>query len=94
MRERKILFVFSDGMPAQAVSDYNENQKEYLRTVMDQLERSHVEAVGIGITTDAPKHYYPNWVSISDPSDLAGAQVEKLRELLVGQRRRTRKMRG
>jgi len=79
--QRKVLFVFSDGMPEQSIGRYSENQKAHLKKTMDKLEASEIEAIGIGIQTDAPKHYYPKWVSISDPSKLAGTQMEKLREL-------------
>jgi cobaltochelatase CobT len=52
-----------------------------LRQVIQEIEaRSPVELIAIGIGHDVTR-YYRRAVTISDPSELAGAMTEKLVEL-------------
>ncbi len=81
--ERKLLFVFSDGSPVQSIYEHADAHQEYLRTVTGYLPEVGIEAIGIGICTEAVKHYYPNWVVINDPRQLSGAQMSKLREVFL-----------
>jgi cobalamin biosynthesis protein CobT len=55
--KRKILFVFSDGMPA----CYSQNQQVLetdLKETVKKVENMGAEVYGIGIYTDAPSHFY------------------------------------
>jgi cobaltochelatase CobT len=52
-----------------------------LRQVIDEIEtRSSVELIAIGIGHDVTR-YYRRAVTITDPSELAGAMTDKLVEL-------------
>lgn len=82
--ERKIMFVFSDGQPAQTIWKYNDLHARYLKQVMKDIQTAGIEAIGIGIQTDVVKHFYPNWVKIDDPRDLALTQMTKLEEVFAG----------
>jgi cobalamin biosynthesis protein CobT len=80
--ERLILFVFSDGMPEQAIESCQPHHQWYLKKVVKESQALGVECVGIGICTDSVKKYYPNWIVIDDPTKLAATQLEKLKEVL------------
>ena len=55
--------------------------EQHLRKVIDEIEtRSPVELIAIGIGHDVTR-YYSRAVTISDPSELAGAMTDKLVEL-------------
>lgn len=82
--QRRILMMISDGAPVDDstlsvnTSSYLEN---HLRQVIDEIEtRSPVELIAIGIGHDVTR-YYRRAVTITDPSELAGAMMEKLVEL-------------
>jgi cobaltochelatase CobT len=55
--------------------------EQHLRKVIEEIEtRSPVELIAIGIGHDVTR-YYARAVTISDPSELAGAMTDKLVEL-------------
>ena len=55
--------------------------EQHLRQVIDEIEtRSPVELIAIGIGHDVTR-YYRRAVTITDPSELAGAMTDKLVEL-------------
>jgi cobaltochelatase CobT len=55
--------------------------EQHLRKVIEEIEkRSPVELIAIGIGHDVTS-YYTRAVTISDPSELAGAMTDKLVEL-------------
>ena len=82
--QRRILMMISDGAPVDDstlsanTGTYLEN---HLRQVISEIEtRSPVELLAIGIGHDVTR-YYRRAVTITDPSELAGAMTEKLVEL-------------
>ena len=82
--QRRILMTISDGAPVDdsTTSVNNGSYLEvHLRQVIAEIEsRSSVELVAIGIGHDVTR-YYKRAVTITDPSELAGAMTDKLVEL-------------
>jgi cobaltochelatase CobT len=81
---RRILMMISDGAPVDD-STLSVNSGAYLemhlRQVIEEIEtRSPVELIAIGIGHDVTR-YYRRAVTITDPSELAGAMTDKLVEL-------------
>ena len=81
---RHILMVISDGAPVDD-STLSVNTGSYLelhlRQVIEEIEtRSPIELIAIGIGHDVTR-YYRRAVTITDPSELAGAMTDKLVEL-------------
>ena len=82
--QRRILMMISDGAPVDD-STLSVNSGSYLehhlRQVIEEIEtRSPVELLAIGIGHDVTR-YYRRAVTITDPSELAGAMTDKLVEL-------------
>ena len=82
--QRRILMMISDGAPVDD-STLSVNSGHYLeihlRQVIQEIEtRSPVELIAIGIGHDVTR-YYRRAVTITDPSELAGAMTDKLVEL-------------
>jgi cobaltochelatase CobT len=81
---RRILMMISDGAPVDdsTLSVNTGNYLEqHLRQVIEEIEmRSSVELMAIGIGHDVTR-YYRRAVTITDPSELAGAMTDKLVEL-------------
>ena len=101
--QRRILMMISDGAPVDD-STLSVNSGSYLenhlRQVIEEIEsRSPVELIAIGIGHDVTR-YYRRAVTITDPSELAGALTDKLVELfeeknrLIGCAPRPRHRRG
>lgn len=82
--QRRILMMISDGAPVDdsTLSVNNGGYLEqHLRKVIEEIEqRSTVELIAIGIGHDVTR-YYSRAVTITDPSELAGAMTDKLVEL-------------
>jgi len=81
---RRILMMISDGAPVDD-STLSVNTgcylERHLRQVIEEIEtRSGVELIAIGIGHDVTR-YYRRAVTITDPSELAGAMTDKLVEL-------------
>ena len=81
---RRILMMISDGAPVDD-STLSVNTGSYLelhlRQVIEEIEtRSTVELIAIGIGHDVTR-YYRRAVTITDPSELAGAMTDKMVEL-------------
>jgi cobaltochelatase CobT len=82
--QRRILMMISDGAPVDD-STLSVNSGSYLehhlRQVINEIEtRSPVQLLAIGIGHDVTR-YYKRAVTITDPSELAGAMTDKLVEL-------------
>src|SRR5215813_13321340 len=82
--QRRILMMISDGAPVDD-STLSVNSGSYLelhlRQVIEEIEtRSSVELIAIGIGHDVTR-YYRRAVTVTDPSELAGAMTDKLVEL-------------
>jgi cobaltochelatase CobT len=82
--QRRILMMISDGAPVDdSTLSVNSGSylEQHLRQVINEIEtRSPVELIAIGIGHDVTR-YYRRAVTISDPSELAGAMTDKLVEL-------------
>ena len=87
--KRKVLFVLSDGQPANSTLNVD-SRKSYnvlgraLKEAIDECTKTGVECVGIGILTDHVEFLYPSSVSIENVKDLSGAVFTKLSSLLTG----------
>ena len=81
---RRILMVISDGAPVDdSTLSVNSGSylEQHLRQVIEEIEtKSPVELIAIGIGHDVTR-YYRRAVTITDPSELAGAMTDKLVEL-------------
>ncbi len=82
--QRRILMMISDGAPVDD-STLSVNTGSYLelhlRQVINEIEaKSPVELMAIGIGHDVTR-YYQRAVTITDPSELAGAMTDQLVEL-------------
>ena len=82
--QRRILMMISDGAPVDD-STLSVNSGSYLelhlRQVIQEIEsRSPVELIAIGIGHDVTR-YYQRAVTITDPSELAGAMTDQLVEM-------------
>ncbi len=82
--QRRILMMISDGAPVDdSTLSVNSGSylEQHLRQVIEEIEtRSPVELIAIGIGHDVTR-YYRHAVTITDPSELAGAMTDKLVEL-------------
>ncbi len=82
--QRRILMMISDGAPVdESTQAANSGHflESHLRQVIEEIEqRSLVELLAIGIGHDVTR-YYQRAVTITDPTELAGAMTEKLVEL-------------
>jgi cobaltochelatase CobT len=82
--QRRILMMISDGAPVDD-STLSVNSgcylERHLRQVIEEIEtKSPVELIAIGIGHDVTR-YYRRAVTITDPSELAGAMTDQLVEL-------------
>ena len=81
---RRIMLMISDGAPVDdSTLSVNTGSylEQHLRQVIQEIEtRSPVELIAIGIGHDVTR-YYRRAVTITDPSELAGAMTDKLVEL-------------
>ncbi len=82
--QRRILMMISDGAPVDdSTLSVNSGSylEQHLRQVITEIEqRSPVELIAIGIGHDVTR-YYRRAVTITDPTELAGAMTDKLVEL-------------
>jgi cobaltochelatase CobT len=82
--QRRILMMISDGAPVDdSTLSVNSGSylEQHLRQVIAEIEtRSPVELIAIGIGHDVTR-YYRRALTITDPSELAGAMTDKLVEL-------------
>lgn len=79
--KRKILIVMSDGMPS-CGGDHRILQSD-LRAKLAQIEKFGIETVGIGIQTDAVKHFYKDYLVINNLKDLTTTSLKKLEAILL-----------
>jgi cobaltochelatase CobT len=82
--QRRILMMISDGAPVDdstlSVNSGNFLEQHLRQVIMEIETRSPVELIAIGIGHDVTR-YYGKAVTITDPSELAGAMTDKLVEL-------------
>lgn len=79
--QRKICIVLSDGQPA--CPGDSSAQRAHLKRVVEQAQAAGIDMVGIGIQSDAVRHYYKKHVVLNDVADLSGAVIKQLRALLL-----------
>jgi cobalamin biosynthesis protein CobT len=83
--KRKILFVLSDGQPANTQHGPKQlNLEKCLKEAIDDCTKAGVECVGIGIRDRTVLGIYPKAVSITSVNDLSGAIFTQLSNLLTG----------
>ena len=80
--KRKVMMVLSDGQPA--CNGHGQNQ--YLRQVIEKINKDGTDLVGIGILTDAVEQFYPKHTVVSSVDDLAGSAMDQLSRILLGDR--------
>jgi cobaltochelatase CobT len=82
--QRRILMMISDGAPVDDSTlsvNHGAYLEQHLKQVIEEIEtRSPVQLIAIGIGHDVTR-YYRRAVTITDPTELAGAMTEKLVEL-------------
>lgn len=79
-RGRKVMMVLSDGWP-QAVGDMP-RQARKLKDVVKWCETVGIETVGIGIQSDAVKHFYDRHIVIKRLEELPGMVMGELQRIL------------
>ena len=79
--KRKVLIVLSDGMPA-GQGDSSVLQSD-LRYKVGKIDKFGIETVGIGIQTDAVKHFYKDYVVVNNLKDLTTGALNKLSSILL-----------
>jgi len=80
-QKRKILIVMSDGSPSTGDSDRQALNAD-LKTTVAKIIKSGVEVVAFGITTDSPRHFYPDFVLINRVEELPAVTMGKLARML------------
>ena len=75
---RKVLMVLSDGQPAGA-----HNATDHLKTVVEDLTKSGLDMVGIGIMDESVKHYYPKHMVLRAVEDLPSIVMNELKRVLT-----------
>ncbi|AMB48381.1 VWA domain-containing protein [Methylobacterium sp. AMS5] len=78
--KRKVLMVFSDGQPAADGDMYQ--QIAHLHRVIETGTKMGVEIIGIGILSDAPKHFYPKHFILNKVEQLPGLVMNELKRIL------------
>lgn len=86
-QKRKILFVLSDGAPAnKTINCSHYDGQDTLETALKDVVKSiskKVECVGLGICTDTVENFYDEFIVIGRVEDLAGAAFNKLSKILI-----------
>ena len=83
---KKLLFVFSDGVPYdEATADANGRGflESHLRDVVKQVECSGIELVALGMKTSLFR-FYSNVIYLRSPQDVASGLFDSLAKILVG----------
>lgn len=78
---RKILIVLSDGNPS-GPGDPSA-QRNHLKQVVQDVQKSGIDILGIGIMDDSPRVYYPKHVILNDLNELPATVIEEVRKLLL-----------
>lgn len=75
--KRKVMLVLSDGQPV------GSGTGSHLKATVKSLTRMGIETVGIGIQTDAVKHFYPRYMTLNDVTELPAAVMGELKRILT-----------
>ena len=79
--DQPVLMVFSDGEPASSP----ENKgvlSQHLRKSIERVEASGITVFGIGVGSDAVKHYYDNYVVVTAVNNLLSVFYDILKKVL------------
>jgi cobalamin biosynthesis protein CobT len=79
--QRKILFVFNDGMPYPGHGDTGRCQ-QHLRNVLESAKAAGIEVVAFGVLDESVKEYYSNYVIIRQLQDLSLEPLKILDSML------------
>jgi len=78
--QKKVLFVFSDGMPN---CSYDQAKLQtHLRNVIEHYGKL-VTIVGIGILSDSVEHFYPKFINVKKLESLGDDFFMKMKEVLA-----------
>jgi cobalamin biosynthesis protein CobT len=80
--KRKVLLVLSDGEPV-CMSRNLRALKDHLRNTIQQISKSGVEIIGIGIESAAVASYYPKSVVLKDLATLPSVVMNELKQILI-----------
>ena len=83
------MIVLSDGQPANATLNLTREEEERapgnaLKGAVQDVIKSGIDVVGIGIEDSSVKKYYPQYVVINDVNDLSGVMFTQLSNILTG----------
>jgi cobalamin biosynthesis protein CobT len=78
---RKVLLVLSDGKP---IADGDVKAlRRHLKDTVKAVEARGIETVGIGILTDAPRHYFPKFALLNNAAELPKCVMGELKRILL-----------
>jgi cobalamin biosynthesis protein CobT len=75
--KRKVMLVLSDGQPVGSGSG------AHLKATVTGLTKTGIETVGIGIQSDAVKHFYPRYLTLNNVTDLPAIVMGELKRILT-----------
>ncbi len=78
--KRKLMIVLSDGSPAGGYTKGNISR--YTKDVIQAIEKSNVEIIGVGIAYDAVKTYYKDYDTIEHAKDIESSLLRILNNKL------------
>lgn len=79
--KRKILIVFSDGLPATRDGDQRILNSD-LKSKVEMIEKSGIECIGIGINSDSVKSFYKDNIVVKNIKDLPIVAMNKLAKIV------------
>jgi len=85
--KRKVLIVMSDGFPACGEGRYDDLNYD-LKKKVEKIISSGMEVIGIGIHSEAVRHFYPDYVVINDIAELPAATMKKLTSIILNDRKK------
>jgi cobaltochelatase CobT len=81
--KRKILLVFSDGMPLTGDGSHTILAGDLKRKV-ETIQKSGIEVIGFGIKTKAVEQFYSDFIVIDTVSDLPKVTMKKMAKMIAG----------
>jgi Mg-chelatase subunit ChlD len=81
---RKVMVVFSDGMPAGAGD--GAHLERHLKQVVGEINQAGIETLGIGIKTDSVRAFYPKNVVLHRAEDLPQTVMREISAILLSRR--------
>ncbi len=84
--KRKVLMVLSDGSPADSIMSNDSGSYRHLKYVVKSLTAKGVDLFGIGIESEAVRHFYPDYAVLNDVSELESKVIRQMDSMLLGGR--------